>query len=114
MVAAHGLSSPEFLPLPVGAKVCGYYALKRLRRRWLLKRRQPDPRCIFPREARGKSGIIGYLGAGSDCGYQDACVIRGSFRQPPLMVGERPARAGVLCVRHCRNWSRAPTRVATG
>jgi PAS domain S-box-containing protein len=60
MVAAHGLSSPEFLPLPVGQGLAGTIAQNG--ETLALEEAPADPRCIFPREAR-ESGIIGYLGA---------------------------------------------------
>lgn len=60
MVAAHGLSSHEFLPLPVGQGIAGSVALDG--ETLALEEAPADPRCIFPREAR-ESGIIGYLGA---------------------------------------------------
>jgi PAS domain S-box-containing protein len=60
MVAAHGLSSPEFLPLPVGQGLAGTVAQNG--ETLALEEAPVDPRCIFPREAR-ESGIIGYLGA---------------------------------------------------
>ena len=60
MVAAHGLSSPEFLPLPVGQGLAGTVAQNG--ETLALEEAPADPRCIFPREAR-ESGIIGYLGA---------------------------------------------------
>lgn len=60
MVAAHGLSSPEFLPLPVGQGLAGTVA--QANETLALEEAPADPRCIFPREAR-ESGIIGYLGA---------------------------------------------------
>jgi PAS domain S-box-containing protein len=60
MVAAHGLSSPEFLPLPVGQGIAGTIA--QTGETLALEEAPADPRCIFPREAR-ESGIIGYLGA---------------------------------------------------
>jgi PAS domain S-box-containing protein len=60
MVAAHGLSSPEFLPLPVGQGLAGTVAQDG--KTLALEEAPVDPRCIFPREAR-ESGIIGYLGA---------------------------------------------------
>lgn len=60
MVAAHGLSSPEFLPLPVGQGIAGTVAQNG--ETLALEEAPADPRCLFPREAR-ESGIIGYLGA---------------------------------------------------
>src|SRR4030095_1647716 len=60
MVAAHGLQSPEFLPLPVGQGLAGSVA--KTREVHAIEDAPADPRCIFPREAR-ESGIVSYLGA---------------------------------------------------
>jgi GAF domain-containing protein len=60
MVAAHGLRSPEFLPLPVGQGLAGSVA--KTREVHAIEDAPADPRCIFPREAR-ESGIVSYLGA---------------------------------------------------
>jgi len=60
MVAAHGLASPEFLPLPVGQGLAG--SVVKTRELQAIEDAPADPRCIFPREAR-ESGIVAYLGA---------------------------------------------------
>jgi GAF domain-containing protein len=60
MVAAHGLRSPEFLPLPVGQGLAGSVAQSG--EVLAIEDAPADPRCIFPREAR-ESGIVSYLGA---------------------------------------------------
>ncbi len=60
MVAAHGLRSPEFLPLPVGQGLAGSVAESG--RVLAIEEAPADPRCIFPREAR-ESGIVSYLAA---------------------------------------------------
>src|SRR5262245_41704640 len=60
MVAAHGLKSPEFLPLPLGQGLAGSVAQSG--EMLGIEDAPSDPRCIFPREAR-ESGIVSYLGA---------------------------------------------------
>lgn len=60
MVAAHGLASPEFLPLPMGQGLPGSVAQSG--ELLAIEDAPADPRCIFPREAR-ESGIVSYLGA---------------------------------------------------
>jgi GAF domain-containing protein len=60
MVAAHGLRSAEFLPLPVGQGLAGSVA--KSGEVLAIEDAPADPRCIFPREAR-ESGIVSYLGA---------------------------------------------------
>ncbi len=60
MVAAHGLRSPEFLPLPVGQGLAG--SIAKSGELLAIEDAPADSRCIFPREAR-ESGIISYLGA---------------------------------------------------
>jgi len=60
MAAAYGLTSPEFLPLPVGQGLAGSVALTS--QVLAIEDAPADPRCIFPREAR-ESGIFSYLGA---------------------------------------------------
>lgn len=60
MVAAHGLRSQEFLPLPVGQGLAGSVAQSG--EVLAIEDAPADPRCIFPREAR-ESGIVSYLGA---------------------------------------------------
>lgn len=60
MVAAHGLKSAEFLPLPMGQGLAGSVA--QTADSLALEDAPSDPRCIFPREAR-ESGIRSYLGA---------------------------------------------------
>jgi GAF domain-containing protein len=60
MIAAHGLSSTEFLPLPVGQGLAGSVAQSG--EVLSVEDAPADPRCIFPREAR-ESGIVSYLGA---------------------------------------------------
>jgi GAF domain-containing protein len=59
MVAAHGLRSAEFLPLPMGQGLAGSVAQSG--EPLALEDAPSDPRCIFPREAR-ESGIGSYLG----------------------------------------------------
>jgi GAF domain-containing protein len=59
MVAAYGLRSAEFLPLPVGQGLAGSVAQSG--EPLALEDAPSDPRCIFPREAR-ESGIGSYLG----------------------------------------------------
>jgi len=60
MVAAQGLKSSEFLPLPVGQGLSGNVA--QTGEMLAVEDAPSDPRCIFPREAR-ESGITSYLGA---------------------------------------------------
>ncbi|MEK6325755.1 MAG: GAF domain-containing protein [Acidobacteriota bacterium] len=60
MVAAHGLNSPEFLPLPIGQGLAGSVAQSG--ETLAIEDAPADPRCLFPREAR-ESGIVSYLGA---------------------------------------------------
>ena len=59
MVAASGLKSAEFLPLPVGQGLAGSIAQTGEVLR--LEDAPADPRCLFPREAR-ESGIVAYMG----------------------------------------------------
>lgn len=59
MVAAYGLRSAEFLPLPIGQGLAGSVAQSG--EPLTLDDAPSDPRCIFPREAR-ESGIGSYLG----------------------------------------------------
>jgi GAF domain-containing protein len=59
MVAAYGLKSAEFLPLPVGQGLAG--SIIQTGESISLTDAPADPRCIFPREAR-ESGIVSYLG----------------------------------------------------
>jgi GAF domain-containing protein len=59
MVAAFGLRSAEFLPLPIGQGLAGHVAQSG--EPLALEDAPSDPRCIFPREAR-ESGIASYLG----------------------------------------------------
>lgn len=59
MVAAFGLRSAEFLPLPIGQGLAGHVA--KSGEPLALEDAPGDPRCIFPREAR-ESGIGSYLG----------------------------------------------------
>ncbi|HSB11769.1 MAG TPA: GAF domain-containing protein [Blastocatellia bacterium] len=59
MVAAEGLKSTEFLPLPLGQGLAGSVAQSR--ETITIQNAPADPRCIFPREAR-ESGIVSYLG----------------------------------------------------
>jgi GAF domain-containing protein len=59
MVAAYGLRSAEFLPLPIGQGLAGNVAQSA--EPLALEDAPSDPRCIFPREAR-ESGIGSYLG----------------------------------------------------
>src|SRR5262249_25216456 len=60
MVAAHGLRSPEFLPLPIGQGLA--VNVFKTREVHAIQDAPADPRCIFPREAQ-ESGIVSYLGA---------------------------------------------------
>jgi GAF domain-containing protein len=60
MVAAYGLKSAEFLPLPIGQGLAG--SIAQSGEPLMLENAPADPRCIFPREAR-ESGIVAYLGA---------------------------------------------------
>jgi GAF domain-containing protein len=60
MVAAYGLKSSEFLPLPLGQGLAGNVAHSS--ELLAIEDAPADPRCIFPREAR-ESGITSYLGA---------------------------------------------------
>jgi GAF domain-containing protein len=59
MVAAYGLKSAEFLPLPVGQGLAGKVAESG--KPIALEDAPSDTRCLFPREAR-ESGVIAYLG----------------------------------------------------
>ena len=59
MIAAYGLRSAEFLPLPIGQGLAGNVAQSG--EPLALEDAPSDPRCIFPREAR-ESGIGSYLG----------------------------------------------------
>ncbi|HKP14043.1 MAG TPA: GAF domain-containing protein, partial [Blastocatellia bacterium] len=65
MVAAYGLKSAEFLPLPLGQGLAG--SIAQSGEPLMLEDAPADPHCIFPREAR-ESGIVAYLGVpvGSD------------------------------------------------
>jgi GAF domain-containing protein len=72
VVAAHGLKSSEFLPLPVGQGLSGSVA--QTREMLAVEDAPSDPRCIFPREAR-ESGIISYLGAPLSSGGEIVGVI---------------------------------------
>ena len=60
MVAAYGLKSAEFLPLPIGQGLAG--SIAQSGEPLMLENAPADPRCIFPREAR-ESGMVAYLGA---------------------------------------------------
>lgn len=60
MIAAYGLKSSEFLPLPLGQGLAGNVAQSG--EAISLEDAPADPRCIFPREAR-ESGIASYLAA---------------------------------------------------
>lgn len=60
MVAAHGLRSAEFLPLPLGQGLAGTVAQSSTP--LSIEDAPSDPRCLFPREAKD-SGIGSYLGA---------------------------------------------------
>jgi GAF domain-containing protein len=59
MVAAYGLRSAEFLPLPVGQGLAGSVAQSSTP--LSIEDAPADPRCLFPREAK-ESGIGSYLG----------------------------------------------------
>ena len=50
MVAAYGLKSAEFLPLPIGQGLAG--SIAQSGEPLMLENAPADPRCIFPREAR--------------------------------------------------------------
>lgn len=60
MIAAYGLKSSEFLPLPLGQGLAGNVAQSG--EAISLEDAPADPRCIFPRETR-ESGIASYLAA---------------------------------------------------
>lgn len=60
MVAAYGLRSAEFLPLPIGQGLAGTVA--QTASSLSIEDAPADPRCLFPREAK-ESGIGSYLGA---------------------------------------------------
>ncbi|HSQ18754.1 MAG TPA: GAF domain-containing protein, partial [Blastocatellia bacterium] len=60
MIASYGLTSTEFLPLPVGQGLAGSVAQSG--EVLSVEDAPADPRCIFPREAR-ESGVVSYLGA---------------------------------------------------
>jgi GAF domain-containing protein len=60
MVAAYGLRSSEFLPLPLGQGLAGNVAQSG--KAMALEDAPADSRCIFPREAR-ESGIASYMAA---------------------------------------------------
>ena len=60
MVAAYGLRSAEFLPLPIGQGLAGTVA--QTASPLAIEDAPADPRCLFPREAK-ESGIGSYLGA---------------------------------------------------
>ena len=60
MVAAYGLRSAEFLPLPLGQGLAGTVA--QTASPLSIEDAPADPRCLFPREAK-ESGIGSYLGA---------------------------------------------------
>jgi len=60
MVAAHGLTAQDFLPLPVGQGLAG--SIARSGEVLATEDAPSDSRCIFPREAL-ENGIISYLGA---------------------------------------------------
>ncbi len=60
MVAAYGLRSAEFLPLPLGQGLAGTVA--QMASPLAIEDAPADPRCLFPREAK-ESGIGSYLGA---------------------------------------------------
>ena len=88
MVAAHGLASPEFLPLPVGQGLSGSVAQSGAA--LAIEDAPSDPRCIFPREAR-ESGIVSYLGT------------------PLIADGETLGVLEVHCA-HRRSWSESDQR----
>lgn len=60
MIAAYGLKSSEFLPLPLGQGLAGNVAQSG--EAMAIEDAPADPRCIFPRETR-ESGIASYLAA---------------------------------------------------
>ncbi|HJQ69987.1 MAG TPA: GAF domain-containing protein [Blastocatellia bacterium] len=60
MVAAYGLRSAEFLPLPLGQGLAGTVAQSSSP--LSIEDAPADPRCLFPREAK-ESGIGSYLAA---------------------------------------------------
>jgi GAF domain-containing protein len=72
MVAAYGLRSSEFLPLPLGQGLAGHVAQSG--HAIALDDAPSDPRCIFPREAR-ESGITSYMAAPLSVGGRTLGVI---------------------------------------
>lgn len=72
MIAAYGLKSSEFLPLPLGQGLAGNVAQSG--EAMCLEDAPADPRCIFPREAR-ESGIASYLAAPLTTGGKTLGVI---------------------------------------
>jgi GAF domain-containing protein len=81
MVAAYGLKSAEFLPLPLGQGLAGSVAQSG--EPLSLEDAPSDPRCIFPREAR-ESGIGSYLGVPVVSDGKAVGVIEAHTAQPRL------------------------------
>jgi GAF domain-containing protein len=79
MVAAYGLKSAEFLPLPLGQGLAG--GIAQTREPLTLEDAPADPRCIFPREAR-ESGIVAYLGVPVESQDQALGVVEVHAPQP--------------------------------
>jgi GAF domain-containing protein len=85
MVAAYGLKSAEFLPLPIGQGLAGSVAQSG--EPLSLEDAPSDPRCIFPREAR-ESGIGSYMGV-------------------PVLYDGKPAGVVEVHTAQPRQWSEA-------
>jgi GAF domain-containing protein len=79
MVAAHGLRSAEFLPLPAGQGLAG--SVVQSGQTLALEDAPADPRCLFPREAR-ESGVGSYLGVPVSSGEQVIGVVEAHTAQP--------------------------------
>lgn len=60
IAGAYGLSSSEFLPLPLGQGLAG--CVLETAETLLIEDAPNDPRCLFPREAT-ENGIVSYIGA---------------------------------------------------
>jgi GAF domain-containing protein len=88
MVAAYGLKSAEFLPLPIGQGLAGSIAQNG--EALMLEDAPADPHCIFPREAR-ESGIVAYLGV-------------------PVASGDHPIGVVEVHAPQPRHWSEADLR----
>jgi GAF domain-containing protein len=79
MVAAHGLKSAEFLPLPIGQGLAG--SIAQTGEPLALENAPADPHCIFPREAR-ESGIVAYLGVAVTSDEQALGIVEVHAPQP--------------------------------